>query len=335
MIDLTTRYLGLALKNPLVCASSTLGQDLDNLRRMEDAGAAAVVLPSLFEEQIEREGRGLDPWLTLGAESDAEASRAIPDMATYNTGPDGYLKLVGRAKTSLDIPVIGSLNGTTAGGWLRYARLIESAGADALELNVYDLPTDLEVSSAAVEGQLFDLVGALRRRVRIPLAVKLAPYFTAPAHLARRLAAAGAEGLVLFNRFYQPDFDIEQLAVEPHLRLSGPEELSLRLHWVALLYERVQADLAVTGGVHSARDIAKSVLAGASVVQVASALYKHGVGYLATLLTDLRTWLEAHGYTAVKHIQGSLCQRRVSDPTVFVRANYMKLLRAGAARAEQ
>jgi dihydroorotate dehydrogenase (fumarate) len=335
MIDLTTRYLGLALKNPLVCASSTLGQDLDTLRQMEDAGAAAVVLPSLFEEQIEREGRGLDPWLTFGAESDAEAARAAPDMATYNAGPDGYLKLVGQAKMSLDIPVIGSLNGTTAGGWLRYARLIESAGADALELNVYDLPTDLDVSSAAVEGQLFDLVGALRRQARIPLAVKLAPYFTAPAHLARRLAAAGAEGLVLFNRFYQPDFDIEQLAVEPHLRLSGPEELSLRLHWVALLYERVQADLAVTGGVHSARDIAKSVMAGASVVQVASALYKHGVGYLATLLADLRTWLEAHGHTSVKHIQGSLCQRRVCDPAVFVRANYMKLLRAGAARAER
>jgi dihydroorotate dehydrogenase (fumarate) len=332
MIDLTTTYLGLKLKNPLVCAASTLGQEMDNLERMEDAEAAAVVLPSLFEEQITLESVYLDRCLTQGAESYAEAMSYFPNMATYNTGPDGYLELVSRAKGRLEIPVIGSLNGATRGGWVRYARLIEDAGADALELNVYDLPTDPDESSATVEDRLAELVRDVRDQVRIPIAVKLSPFFTALPNLARRLAAAGASGLVLFNRFYQPDFDVENLEVAPHLRLSGPEELLLRLHWVAILYGQVRADLAVTGGVHSARDVVKSAMAGASAVQVASVLYKQGIDYLATLLADLRIWLEAHEYESVKQMRGSLCLRWVSDPAAYVRANYMKLLQGGASR---
>jgi dihydroorotate dehydrogenase (fumarate) len=331
MIDLSTRYLGLILKNPLVCASSPLCQKVDDLVRMEDAGAAAVVLPSLFEEQIEQADEGVRRCLLLGMASYGEVTGDVPDMAAYNTGPDSYLEVVSRAKKSLAIPVIGSLNGTTLGGWIRYARLIESAGADALELNVYDVPTDLEETSTAVEDRLVELVRTVCREVQIPVAVKLSPYFTAPANLARRLAAAGADGLVLFNRFYQPDLDLEQLGVSAHLRLSGPEELPLRLHWVVILYGQVRADLAVTGGVHSARDVIKAVVAGASVAQIASALYKHGIERLADMLRDLQCWLEARKYTSLRQIQGSLSLCWGNESAAHVRANYMRLLRTGAA----
>jgi dihydroorotate dehydrogenase (fumarate) len=331
MIDLSTRYLGLILKNPLVCASSPLCQNVDNLVRMEDAGAAAVVLPSLFEEQIEQDSPDLRRSLLLGSASYGEAAGDVPDMAAYNTGPEGYLEVVSRAKKSLAIPVIGSINGTTPGGWIRYARLIESAGADALELNLYDLTTDPEESSAAVEDRLVETVRAVCREVHIPVAVKLSPYFTAPANLARRIAATGADGLVLFNRFYQPDLDLEQLGVSAHLRLSGPEELPLRLHWVVILYGQVRADLAVTGGVHSARDVIKAVVAGASVAQIASALYKHGIERLADMLRDLQCWLEAREYTSLRQIQGSLSLCWGNEAAAHVRANYMRLLRTGAA----
>jgi dihydroorotate dehydrogenase (fumarate) len=331
MIDLSTRYLGLTLKNPLVCASSPLCQNLDNLRRMEDAGAAAVVLPSLFEEQIETDSADVRRSLMLGTALYGEAVGDVPDMTAYNTGSDGYLDVVSRAKKSLAIPVIGSLNGATPGGWLRYAELIESAGADALELNVYDLPTDPEESSAAVEERLVELVRTVCREVHIPVAVKLSPYFTAPANLARQLAAAAADGLVLFNRFYQPDLDLERLGVAAHLRLSSPEELPLRLHWVMILYGQVRADLAVTGGVHSARDVVKAVAAGASVAQIASVLYKHGIEHLADMLKDLKAWLEAREYTSVRQIHGSLSLCWGDDSVAQVRANYMRLLRTGAA----
>ncbi len=332
MIDLTTNYLGLTLKNPLVCSSSTLCQDLDNLRRMEDAGAAAVVLHSLFEEQIELESQDLDRCLLLGAESYAEATSYFPDMQHYNTGPEGYLEFVGRAKKSLGIPLMGSLNGTTRGGWVRYAKGIEQAGADALELNVYDIVTDPDVSAADVEDRIIDLVQAVRAEVKIPLAVKLSPFYSSLVNLGRRLGAAGAGGLVLFNRFYQPDFDLEQLDVAPHLRLSGPEELPLRLHWVAILYGRVAPDLAITGGIHSARDVIKAMMAGARVAQTASALYKHGIEHVETVLRDLRRWLELHEYESVRQMQGSLSLKSVADPAAYQRANYMKLLRAQALR---
>ena len=332
MIDLTTTYLGLELRNPLVCAASTLGQDLNNLDRMEDAGAAAVVLPSLFEEQIALDGKYLDLCLSIGADSYAEAANYFPDMTSYNTGPDGYLDQVRQAKRRLDIPVIGSLNGSTRGGWLRYAKLIEEAGADALELNVYDLPTEPADTATAVEQRLIELVRDVCGQVSIPVAVKLSPFFTALANLGRRLAAAGAAGLVLFNRFYQPDFDVENLDVEPHLRLSGPEELLLRLHWIAILYGHVNADLAITGGVHSARDVAKSMMAGASVVQIASVLYRRGIDYLSTLQSDFRLWLESHDYESARQMRGSLSMKHVADPAAYVRANYMKLLQGGAVR---
>jgi dihydroorotate dehydrogenase (fumarate) len=332
MIDLTTTYLGLELRNPLVCAASTLGQDVNNLERMEDAGAAAVVLPSLFEEQIALEGMYLDLCLSIGADSYAEAASYFPDMTGYNTGPDGYLELVLQAKRRLEIPVIGSLNGSTRGGWLRYARLIEEAGADALELNVYDLPTEPADTATAVERRLLELVRDVCGQVRIPVAVKLSPFFTAPANLGRRLAAAGAAGLVLFNRFYQPDFDVENLEVEPHLRLSSSDELPLRLHWAAILYGQVKADLAITGGVHSARDVAKSMMSGASVVQIASVLYRRGIDYLSTLQGDFRAWLETHEYESARQMRGSLSLRHVADPAAYVRANYMKLLQGGAVR---
>jgi dihydroorotate dehydrogenase (fumarate) len=330
MIDLTTRYLGLALQNPLVCAASTLCRDLDNLRRMEDAGAAAVVLPSLFEEQIELAGTDPVRCRLLGPELGAWAAGDFPDMTSYNTGPDGYVELVGRAKTRLGIPVIGSLNGTTPGGWMRYTKLIESAGADALELNVYDVPADPAESAAGIEDRLVCLVQDVCREVRIPVAVKLTPYFTAPAHLARRLASAGADGLVLFNRFSQPESDLAQFGVVPRLRLSGPEELPLRLHWVAMLFGQVRADLAVTGGVGSARDVVKAVMVGAAVTQVASALYRHGISQIGQMLADLRCWLEAHEYTSVKQVHGSLSLLSVADPKACPRANYMRLLQAEA-----
>jgi dihydroorotate dehydrogenase (fumarate) len=333
MSDLTTRYLGLSLKNPLVASASSLCEDLDNLRRMEDAGAAAVVLHSLFEEQIDLESTDLDRYLSHGTESFAEAQTYFPDMTGYNLGPDGYLEHVRRAKAAVDIPVIGSLNGVSTGGWIRYARKIEEAGADALELNVYFIPTDPAMSGAQVEQMYCDLVRDVKRSIGIPVAVKLGHAFSAMANLARRLDQAGADGLVLFNRFYQPDFDLEALEVTPSLTLSSPYELLLRLHWVAILSGHVRADLAVTGGVHSAREVLKAMMAGARVAMMASALLKHGIGHLAAVLGDLGRWLEEHEYESVRQMQGSMSYRSVAEPAAFERANYMRVLRAYPLRA--
>jgi dihydroorotate dehydrogenase (fumarate) len=330
MSDLATTYLDLPLKNPLVCSSSPLCQSLDALRRMEDAGAAAVVLHSLFEEQIDQLSWDLEWSLERGAESYAEATSYFPDMAEYNLGPDGYLEHISQAKTLLDIPVIGSLNGYTRGGWLRYAKLIEQAGADALELNVYDLPTDASRPGSQVEQGVIELVSEIRRGLRIPLAVKLSPFWSAPAELARRLHQAGARGLVLFNRFYQPDFDVEQLEVVPSLHLSTPEELLLRLHWVAILFGQVRADLAVTGGVHSASDVLKVMLAGGRVAMMTSALLRRGIEHLSTLLVDMKTWMEEHEYESVGQMRGSMSLLNVPNPSVYQRANYMKVLRSFA-----
>jgi len=330
VIDLTTSYLDLPLKNPLVCSSSPLCQSLDSLQRMEDAGAAAVVLHSLFEEQIQQLSYDLDWSLNRGAESYSEAISYFPDMADYNLGPDGYLEHISQAKTLLSIPVIGSLNGHTRGGWVRYARLIEEAGADALELNVYDLPTDPSRSGLQVEKDLIDLVLEIRRGLRIPLAVKLSPFWSAPAELARRLCQAGARGLVLFNRFYQPDFDLERLEVVPSLHLSTPEELLLRLHWVAILYGHVDAHLAVTGGVHSASDVLKVMLAGGRVAMMTSALLRRGIEHLSCVLSDMRIWMEEHEYESVTQMRGSMSLLNVPNPNVYQRANYMKVLRSFA-----
>jgi dihydroorotate dehydrogenase (fumarate) len=332
MIDLTTTYLGLELKNPIVCSSSPLGERIATLVHMERAGAAAVVLPSLFEEQIEIESLDLAHFLDRGSESYAEALSYFPDMIDYNQGADGYLDHLRRAKAVLTIPVIASLNGVSRGGWVRYARMIADAGADALELNLYHLATDPEVNSAAVEDQYVALVRDIKAEIGIPLAVKLSPFITAPVALGRRLAAAGAGALVLFNRFYQPDFDLDELTVKPILHLSSPQELLLRLHWTALLYGRVQSDLAVTGGVHTAHDVIKVMMAGAKVAMMTSALLKHGIDHVQMVREQLLHWLSEHGYRSVRQMLGSMSFRAVDDPAAYSRGNYMKVLRSYAVK---
>jgi dihydroorotate dehydrogenase (fumarate) len=332
MIDLTTTYLGKVLSSPLVCSSSPLCEDVGALRHMEDAGAGAVVLHSLFEEQLRREGLDLDQFLEQSTDSYAEAVTYFPDMNFYNLGPDGYLEHVRRAKAALGIPVVASLNGSTPGGWTEYARLIEQAGADALELNVYDLPTDPGRGALDIERQYGELVRSVKSCLTIPVAVKLCPFFTAPVAFARRLAASGADALVLFNRFYQPDFDLEALEVVPSLRLSDPSELLLRLHWTAILYGNVSADVAVTGGVHSGTDAIKALMAGARVAMLTSALLKHGIDHLKKVRAEMVRWMEEHGYEAVRLMQGSMSLRHVADPGAYQRANYMRVLRSYALR---
>ena len=332
MIDLSTRYLGLSLANPLVCSAGPLCESVDNIRRMEDAGAAAVVLHSLFEEQITVESSQLDRALTHGAESYAEAVSYFPDMQSYKIGPDAYLEHIRRAKAAVRIPVVGSLNGISSGGWISYARKIEQAGADALELNVYYIPTDPAMTSEEVERRYVDLVRDVKASVRIPVAVKLGHTFSAPANLARGLDRAGADALVLFNRFYLPDFDLESLEVVPHLTLSSSHELLVRLHWVAILHGRVRPDLAVTGGVHTAHDVLKSMMAGARIAMMTSALLQHGIEHLTAVREGLLDWMEAHEYESIRQMQGSMSYRAVRDPAAFERANYMKVLSSYALR---
>ncbi len=332
MIDLATTYLGLSLRNPLVVSASPLCEDLDNLRRMEDAGAGAIVLHSLFEEQIERDSLDLNHYLSYGTECFAEALSYFPDMSGYNRGTEGYLDHVRRAKSAVGIPIIASLNGASLGGWVEYARKMEEAGADALELNIYQIPTDPATTCEQIEDGYVELVREVKKTVGIPVAVKLGPYFTALAHLARRLEEAGAGALVLFNRFYQPDFDLDNLLVTPALALSTPAELLLRLHWVAILFGQVRADLAVTGGVHSARDVLKTMMAGARVAMMTSALLKHGITHLAEVRDGLTAWMAEHEYESIRQMQGSMSRRSVADPGAFERANYMKVLRSYSLR---
>jgi dihydroorotate dehydrogenase (fumarate) len=299
---------------------------------MEDAGAAAVVLPSLFEEQITLESHHLDRYLSHGTESFAESLTYLPDMQGYNLGPDGYLETVRRAKAAVEIPVIGSLNGVSPGGWISYARRIQEAGADALELNVYYIPTDPEMTGAQVEERYVELAREVKATVSIPVAIKLGHAFSAVANIARRLDQTGIDALVLFNRFYQPDFDLETLEVTPHLTLSSSYEVLLRLHWVAILHGHVRADLAVTGGVHTAQDVLKAMMAGAKVAMMASALLKHGVELFRVVRTNLAAWMEAHEYASIRQMQGSMSYRSVTDPTAFERANYMRVLNSYVLR---
>jgi dihydroorotate dehydrogenase (fumarate) len=332
-MDLSTKYLGLTLRNPLVVSPSPLCEDLGNIRKMEDAGAGAVVLHSLFEEQIAVESYDLDRYLSQGAESFAESLSYFPDLTGYNLGPEGYLEHLAKAKAAVQVPIIASLNGVSTGGWIRYAQKMEQAGADALELNIYSVPTDPGVTSEQVEQAYCDLVRDVKASLRIPVAVKVGPYFTAMANLAQRLEQAGANALVLFNRFYQPDFDLEALEVVPSLHLSTPAELLTRLHWVAILYGRIRADLAVTGGVHSAYDVLKTQMAGAQVAMMTSALLKLGIEHLATVLAELKAWMEEHEYESIQQMQGSMSQRKVAHPNAFLRANYLKVLSSYAMRA--
>jgi dihydroorotate dehydrogenase (fumarate) len=326
MIDLSTAYLGLKLKSPLVVSSSPLTESLDNIRRLEEAGAAAVVLPSIFEEQLTLEGEALERDLNRGAESFAESLSYFPAYEDYRHGQDVYLAQISRAKAACSIPILASLNGATAKGWVRFAKEIEQAGADAIELNTYSLATGFSDTSATIEKGIVQLVRQVKEATSIPVAVKLSPQYTSIPHLAKELDNAGANGLVLFNRFYQPDFDIENLDVKLKLTLSRPEELLLRLHWVAILYGDLRADLAITGGVHSAEDVLKCVMAGAQVSMMASGLLARGISHLRTIQTDLIQWMEEHEYQSVQQMRGSLSRRAVPDPTAFERGNYIKTL---------
>jgi len=325
-MDLTTTYLGFKLKNPIVASSSPLWESVSNLRALEDSGVSAVVLPSIFEEQLLVEGEHLNRDLARGTESFGEALSYFPVLSDYNLGPAGYLELIRKAKSAVSIPVVASLNGTSRGGWLQYAHDAQQAGCDAIELNLYSLVTDLLRTSVQVENDYCDLVRDLKSSLRVPVAVKLSHFLTAPANLAGRLDVAGANGLVLFNRFYQPDFDIEQMEVIPRLALSHSQELLLRLHWVAIIYGRVQSDLAITGGVHTAEDVIKSIMAGAKVAMMTSAFLQKGVRHASSVIAELVRWMEEHQYASIQQMRGSMSYRSAPDSAAFERVNYVRTL---------
>lgn len=326
MVDLTTTYLGLPLKNTLVASSSPLSHKVTSVQEMEDAGIAAVVMYSLFEEQIIRESLKLHEDLTRGINQFAEALTYIPEIGSYSIGPETYLEHLKKLKQATKIPIIGSLNGVSTGGWIEYAQKIEQSGADALELNLYYLSTDPELTSAELEETYYTLVRDVCEQVQIPVAVKLSPFYTSLPNFSRRLVEAGANGLVLFNRFYQPDFDLEELEVVPNLVLSNSDELRLPLRWIAILYGRVQADFALTSGVHTATDMLKAVMAGASATMVASELLQNGIQRIPAMLTDLQAWMVEHEYELINQMKGSMSQQAVAEPAAFERANYMKVL---------
>ena len=324
--DLSTTYLGLQLRSPLVASSGPLTAKIDSLRALEQAGIAAVVLPSLFEEQVEHEERQADRLGDLGTDSNPEATGYFPDMADYESVADRYLRHVEGAKDALRIPVIASLNGVTPGGWVRYARLLETAGADALELNLYGVAADMDVTGSKIEDDQVELVALVKASLAIPLSVKIGPYYSALGHVASRLTQAGADGLVLFNRFYQPDIDPKTRKVTPSLVLSSSAELRLPLRWAAILSGRVEASLAVTTGVHTGADVARCLLAGADVAMMTSALVENGPEHVATVERELVGWALDSGFESVAQLRGSVSQRNVGDPTAFERANYMAAL---------
>jgi len=328
-MDLTTNYLGLKLRTPLVpSACGPLSNTLEKIRALEDAGASAIVLYSLFEEEILHESQELDYYLTQGSYSHAEALDYFPDPRVFDLTPDRYLDHLRRAKEAVDIPVMGSLNGVSSGGWIRYAKEIEQTGADALELNIYYIPTSLDLPGVQVEQMYVNVLEDVKKSVRIPVAIKLGPYFSNMAHMARRLCTAGADGLVLFNRFYQPDIDLEQLEVVPNVLLSTPQAMRLPLRWIAILHGRIEASLAATSGIHSAEDAIKMLMAGADVTMLCSTLLKNGVGHIRSLEEDLIRWMEEHEYDSVKLMKGSLSQKSCAHPAAFERANYMKALKS-------
>lgn len=328
MVDLSTSYLGLTLKHPVVPSASPLSDSFDKVRRLEDAGAAAVVLYSLFEEQIVGESHLLDHYLSYGSESFAESLSYFPEMDSYNVGPGGYLDLLRKAKSAVQIPIIASLNGVSTGGWVEYARMIQEAGADALELNIYYVATDPALPGAEVEQMYLDVVRDVKSSISIPLAVKVGPYFSSFANMAMKLSKIGADALVVFNRFYQPDFDLERLEVAPNLALSSPWEMRLPLRWVSILYGRVPVDLAITSGVHTYEDVLKGVMAGASATMMASELLRHGPNRIGLIVQELAAWLDEHEYHSLRQAQGSMSQQNVAEPAAFERANYMKMLQS-------
>jgi dihydroorotate dehydrogenase (fumarate) len=326
-MDLTTTYLGLPLRSPLVIgAAAPLSEELDTLKRLEDAGAAAVVMHSVFEEQIQRDVLELHHHLEYGTQSFAEALTYFPEPEIFHVGAESYLEHIRQAKAALDIPIIGSLNGSSMGGWVEYAQNIQQAGADALELNIYWIPTNPDLSGAEVEAQYLEILQQVKAQVTIPVAVKLSPFFSNTANMAKRLCEAGADALVLFNRFYQPDIDVEALEVRPQLLLSTPQALRLPMHWIGILYGRISADLAATSGIHNAQDVVRLLMAGAAVTQIVAALLRHGVGHLRSIERDLETWLAEHEYASVSQLRGTMSQQNCPDPSGFERVQYMKTL---------
>ena len=326
-MDLTTQYMGLQLKNPLVLSASPLTGELDNFKRLEDAGVAAVVIHSLFEEQIRQEENALAYHTAQGTESFPEALTYFPEPQDYILGPQEYLEQISRAKKAVKIPVIASLNGYTHGGWTEYAKMMEEAGADAIELNIYFLPISPSVSGKEIDMAYIETLKAVRAQVKIPVAVKMNPYFSSIAGMAKQFQDAGANGLVLFNRFYQPDIDIENLEVVPNLQLSSYQSSRLPLRWIAILYGQLTANLAATSGIHAARDVIKMIMAGADVTMVCSVLLTKGIDHAAQILKEVEEWLKAHGHDSISKIKGVMSQQSCPDPEAFERANYMKVLR--------
>lgn len=326
-MDLRTTYMGLTLRNPLVVsACQPLTDEIGKIRQMEDAGAGAVVLYSLFEEQLRLEMHELDHHLTTGTESSPESLSYFPSPAMFQLGPEEYLNHLRKAKEAVKIPIIASLNGSTLGGWTDFAKKIEQAGADALELNIYHIPSDMNITGAEIEQNYLDILAAVKGTVKIPVAVKLSPFFSNMANMARRLDETGADALVLFNRFYQPDLNLEDLEVQPSVLLSTPQALRLPLRWIAILYGRIQADLSATSGVHTARDVLKMLMVGANVTEISSVLLTRGIDHLQAIEHGVRHWMEEHWYDSVEQLQGSMSQMKCPDPSAFERAQYMRAL---------
>ena len=325
-MDLSTNYLGLKLRTPLVVSASPLSEEVDNIKRLSDAGAAAIVLYSLFEEQLRQDRLELNEHLQNGTDSFAEALSYFPEPDEYRLGPEEYLKHIAAAKKAVNIPIIASLNASSNGGWTSYAKQIQQAGADALELNIYYIPTSLELTGTEVELTYLDILKAVKAEVTIPVAVKLSPFFSSFANMAKRLDQAGANGLVLFNRFYQPDIDLETLEVKPDILLSTPMAMRLPLRWIALLHGRINASLAATSGIHRASDVLKMLMAGADVTMLCSTLLRHGIPKITAIERDLIIWMKEHDYKSVRQLKGSMSQENCAEPAAFERAQYMKAI---------
>jgi len=325
-MDLTTTYLGLKLKNPLILSASPMTEKLDGVKKAEDAGFSAIVLHSLFEEQLKLESEELNFHLNHGTESFAEALSYFPEAEEYRLGPEDYLEHIAKAKAAVKVPIIASLNGASVGGWTDYAKKIQQAGADALELNIYYIPTGLDITADEVEKTYLDILKSVKSVVKIPVAVKLSPFFSSMGNMAKKLDAAGANGLVLFNRFYQPDINLEDLEVEHSILLSTPQARRLPMRWVATLYGRIQADLAATSGIHNAQDVFRMLMVGAQVTMLCSVLYKMGMDYVKVIEREMVNWMEEHEYESVTQMRGSLSQKNCPDPSAFERAQYMRAI---------
>lgn len=325
-MDLSSKYMGMALRNPLIASASPLSESIDNIRKLEDAGIGAVVLFSLFEEQLRLEQEEYNFFSTQGTESFAESLSYFPEIHDYKTGPELYLEHIAKAKKAVDIPVIASLNGSTLGGWTNYARLIENAGADALELNIYNIPTDVNLRGRDLEKQYVDILRAIKSVVKIPVALKISPFFSNLANMAKRFEEAGADALVMFNRFYQPDINLDTYEVEPNLLLSQSQAMRLPMRWIAILREKLTCDLAATSGIHTGNDVIKLLLVGANATMLCSSLLKYGINHVTNILNHVKEWMQEREYVSVSELRGSMAQQKTSDPSSYERAQYMKAI---------